>query len=388
VGGPAEIRALFQAGPEVVENIEPNLGRVLGPGSFFALRGAEHHAQRKLLVPSFHGRRLDAYERIVVRETRAEIARWPHGREFATLPAMRRITLNVILRAVFGAEGEDSARLRDLLPRMVGLGARLAALPPGFRGGGRFNPWRRFQELRAGYDAVVDRLLDAGERDAHLDERDDVLALLLRTRLGEIADGGAGAPMSRSRIADQLFTLLAAGHETTATTLAWGMERLRRHPGVLDELVAEIDAGGSTLRAATIMEVQRTRPVIDGVGRQVRAEYLRLGRWTLPRGTSVIASIGLLHSDDAVFPNARVFDPTRYLAGRPDSYEWIPFGGGARRCIGGGFAAMEMSVVLRTLLTELRLAPTTAPAERWCSLGVAAAPARGGRVLVHPRHPG
>lgn len=377
---PAEVKQLFLTSPELIDTIEPNLGRVLGKHSFFALKGEQHKRQRKLLVPPFHGRRLKAYERIVEEETRREIASWPEGQEFATLPSMMAITLNVILRAVFGAEGAEFDELRDVLPRWVELGSKLAVLPVPQWDLGRFSPWGRFHAMRRDYDAIVDRLLAKAEQD-DLDGRDDVLALMLQARYD---DGGR---MSRDEIADQLLTLLTAGHETTATSLAWTFERLRRHPDVMRRLVEEVDAGGSELREATLIEVQRTRPVIDFTGRQVKAPSAQIGRWTLPRGMNVFVSIYLLHNDDTLFPDARRFHPDRFVGARPDTYQWIPFGGGVRRCIGAAFASMEMDVTLRTVLQEFELEATTAPDEKWHSRGVASAPADGGRVVVRRRAP-
>ena len=375
---PAEIRQLFQSDAALVDNIEPNLGRVLGSRSLFALAGEEHRRGRKLLVPPFHGRRLQAYERIVEEETVREMASWPVGRPFPVLPSAMRITLNAILRAVFGAEGEEFDELRDLLPRMVTLGSRLATAPvPRF--GDRFGPWARYFAMRREYDRIVGRLAARTARADDLGERDDVLAMMLQSRYED------GAGMSPQDVADQLLTLLAAGHETTATTLAWAVERLRRHPDVLADLVAEADAGGKRLREATIVEVQRTRPVIDLVGRKVKGEELRLGRWVVPKGYAVLVSIGLLHDDDTVFPDAARFDPARFTGSRPDLYEWIPFGGGTRRCLGAAFAAMEMNVVLRTVLRDVILEPTAEPAERWHSRGVANAPGKGGLAVVRRR---
>jgi cytochrome P450 family 138 len=180
-------------------------------------------------------------------------------------------------------------------------------------------------------------------------------------------------------------TLLAAGHETTATTLAWAVERLRRHPGLLARLAAEADAGGSELRRATILEVQRVRPVIDMAGRRVKAESLPLGEWVIPRGHSILIGIGLVHADEAVFPDAAAFNPDRFAGVRPDRYAWVPFGGGFRRCLGAAFADMEMNVVLATLLREFELIPTGERGERWHSRGVAYAPAKGGRAVVRRR---
>jgi cytochrome P450 len=379
ISNPAEIRQLFLAGPEIAENIQPNLGRMLGRGSMFALTGEEHRRQRKLLVPPFHGRRLAAHARIAEEETARELALWPEGVPFATMPSMMRITVNVILRAVFGAEGADLARLREQLPKAVTLGSFLATVPiPKVRWG----PWGRLLAMRREYDATIARLVAAAERDPRLDERDDVLALLVQSRYDD------GSRMSDAEIADQLLTLLSAGHETTATTLAWAVERLRRHPAVLSELTAETDAGGGALREATITEVQRTRPVIDLVGRQVTAESLQLGRWTLPRGSNVLVGIALIHENETLFPDPRAFRPSRFLVAKPDLYQWIPFGGGTRRCIGAAFANMEMNVVLRTMLRDFSLEPTSERDERWHSRGIANAPAKGGVAVVYRRNTG
>jgi cytochrome P450 len=381
LSNPAEVKQLFLTPPHIVDNLERNLGRVLGPGSMFALVGDEHKKQRKLLVPPFHGRRLASYELIIEEETERELARWPEGQSFATLPSMMRITLNAILRAVFGAEGEEFDQLRDLLPRAVTLGSKLAVLPIPTVDWGRWSPWGRFWMMRREYDAIVEKLITKAAQDKDLDERNDVLALLLQSRYDD------GSAMSHSEIADQLLTLLSAGHETTATTLAWAVERLRRHPKVLRELVDEVDAGGSALRDATILEVQRTRPVIDMVGRQVKAESLQLGRWTLPKGAAVLVSIGLLHENETVFPNPKAFDPSRFVDAKPDLYQWIPFGGGTRRCLGAAFASMEMNVVLRTLLRDFTLVPTHEDDERWHSRGIASAPGKGGQAIVRRRAP-
>jgi len=379
ISDPAEVKQLFKTSPEIADNLDVNLGMILGPNSFFAISGEAHRRQRKLLVPPFHGRRLRRYEAIVEEEAVREMATWPQGREFATLGPMMRITLNAILRAVFGADGAEAAALRDLLPAMVKLGSRLVALPIPRTDLGRWSPWGRVHGYRREYDTIIDQLMAAARQDPALDERDDVLALMLQSRY----DDGSG--MSRGEIGDQLLTLLTAGHETTATTLAWAVERLRRHPQVLRRLADEVDADGSQLREATILEVQRVRPVIDGTVRQVHAPSLQLGRWTLPKGQVVLVSIYLIHCDEALFPNPRRFDPDRFVGSRPDTYQWIPFGGGARRCIGAAFAQMEMNVVLRTLLRDFTLEPTSERGERWHSRGVAYCPAKDGRAVVHRR---
>ncbi|WP_159840755.1 cytochrome P450 [Nocardia sp. CY41] len=377
---PAEIKALFTTSTDLVDNIDVNLGQFLGPGSLFALTGAEHRKQRKLLTPPFHGRRLAVYESLVEEEAVREMADWPSGREFATMDSMMRITLNVILRAVFGAEGAEFEELRRLLPKLVLIASALAAVPVPRRALGRFGPWARFAAYRRRYDEIVGRLIDRATREG-VDERDDVLAMMLQARYDD------GTAMSRGEIADELLTLLTAGHETTATTLSWTIERLRRHPEVLRRLVAEADAGGSQLREATLLEVQRVRPVIDMTLRQVRADTLQLGRWTLPKGQKIVVNIRLMHDNEDLFPNARAFDPDRFVGVRPGTFSWIPFGGGSRRCIGAAFATMEMNVVLRTLLRDFTLEPTDARDERTHFRGVALVPAGKGRAVVHRRTP-
>ncbi|MBF6171880.1 cytochrome P450 [Nocardia blacklockiae] len=378
---PAEVKALFTAGTDVVDNGDVNLGEFLGPQSLFALTGAGHRRHRKLLAPPFHGRRLSVYEALVEEEAVREMASWPTGREFATMDSMMRITLNVILRAVFGAEGAEFERLRTLLPKLVLVASALAAVPVPRKFLGRFGPWARFARYRGEYDALVGRLIDRASGDPALADRDDVLAMLLRSRYDD------GSVLTREEIADELLALLTAGHETTAATLAWTVERLRRHPDVLRRLVSEVDEGGSVLREATLLEVQRVRPVVDITGRSVLVDSLTLGRWTLPKGQGVLVSMRLMHENEELYTDARAFVPDRFVGARPGTFSWIPFGGGARRCIGAAFATMEMNVVLRTLLRDFTLEPTDAPDERTHFRGVALVPAGKGKAVVHRRAP-
>jgi len=358
-------------------NVEPNLDLVLGPGSTFGLQDEAHRRRRKLLVPPFHGKRMRAYENLVEEETLKEIATWPEGQEFAMLRSTNRITLNVILRAVFGAQGAEFDALRKVMPPLVAMGSHLAFLPFLHRDLGPWSPWGRFLGLRREFDVIVQSLIDRVAADRNLEQRDDVLSLMLQSRYED------GTTMSRSDLADELFTLLAAGHETTATQLAWTVERLRRHPGVLSRLVDEVDAGGSDLLQAIIHEVQRSRPVIDGAARQVIAPDMPLGQWVIPHGYTVQVDIPLTHQN--AYPDPDRFDPDRFLTESPDMYSWVPFGGGTRRCLGAAFANMEMNVVLRTMLREFRLVPTNAREERLHSRGVAFAPSEGGRAVVYRR---
>jgi len=378
IGDPALIKDLFTTGSDLVRR-PGNLGNVFGPGSTFSLHGAEHRQRRKLLVPPFHGSRMNGYEAIVEEEVLRETASWPEGREFATLPSMMRITLNAILRAVFGAEGAEFEELRELVPTLVGLGSKMAVLPTRARRDfGRFSPGGRFARQRRRYDDVIARLIAGARSDPNFAERSDVLSLLLAARYDN------GEPISDPHVADELLTLLAAGHETTATTLAWAVERLRRHPELLGRLQAEADGDGSQLLQATVWEVQRTHPVIEGTGR-ITLDRIRLGQWVIPENHIIAVSVVLAHSAEKNFANADAFDPDRFVGNPPDASLWVPFGGGVHRCIGAAFANMEMLVTLRTLLHRFDLTPTHAAGESARSRGVANAPGRGGRAVVYRR---
>lgn len=379
VANPQLAKQVFTTSPEDLGNIQPNLSRLLGSGSVFALDGDDHRRRRRLLAPPFHGKSIKNYENIIEEETLREIAGWPEGTAFPTLPSTMRITLNAILRAVFGAEGSELDELRRIIPPWVTLGSRLAALPKPSRTYGRYSPWGRLAEWRRQYDAIIDKLI-AGERaDPNFACRDDVLALLLRSTYED------GSAMSRKDIGDELLTLLAAGHETTAATLAWAFERLSRHPDLLERLVAEAETDQNELRQAAILEVQRNRTVIDLAGRHVYAPVYELGEWVIPRGYTILVSISQMHSNREAFAEPDRFDPQRFIGSKPSSFAWIPFGGGARRCVGAVFANMEMDVVLRTVLRQFTIETTTAPGEKWHSRGVAFTPKDGGRIVVHRR---
>ena len=379
VGDPQLAKQIFTTSPDELGNIQPNLSRLFGYGSVFGLDGDDHRRRRRLLAPPFHGKSMKNYEAIIEEETLGETASWPEGRPVATLPSMLHITLNAILRAIFGADGAELDELRRLIPPWVTLGSRLAPLPKPKRNYGRLSPWGRLDEWRRRYDVVLDKLIAAERADPNFADRTDVLALMLRSTYED------GSAMSRKDIGDELLALLAAGHETTSATLGWAFERLSRHPDVLAALVAEADNGCNELRQATILEVQRARTVIDFAARRVHPPAYQLGEWVIPRGDSLIVGISQIHDDPEVFVDPERFDPQRYIGGKPSSFAWIPFGGGTRRCVGAAFANMEMDVVLRTVLRHFTIETTTDPGERWHCRGVAYTPKNGGRVVVHRR---
>jgi cytochrome P450 len=379
---PVLAKELFSTGTDLIERPPSgagSIGEAFGPGSTFSLAGDEHRERRKLLAPPFHGKRMRSYDRIIEEEVMREIANWPEGREFETQEPMLRITVGAILRAVFGAEGPALEELRETVPALVTLGSLLVVCPPIVRRDlGPWSPWGRFMRKRRRFDAVIDSLIAEARADPALEERSDVLALLLRARYED------GEPITDSHIADELLTLLGSGHETTASSLAWAIERLRRHPQLLSRLTDEVNAGGSELRQATIWEVQRTRPVLDGTTRRTKTR-IRLGEWVLPENTNIIISIKLAHASEESFPDAASFNPDRFIGTGGKPVAWIPFGGGVNRCVGAAFANMESDIVLRTLLRKFRFAPTDAPGERARWRGVATVPTRGGRAVVYRR---
>lgn len=379
VSDPSLVRQVFTASTDDLINVQPNLSRIFGPGSVFALDRAEHRNRRKLLAPPFHGQSIKNYEKVIEEETLRESANWPEGVEFETLEPMNRITLNVILRTVFGADGGELDYLREIIPPWVKLGSRMAALPaPPFKTGRR-SPWGRLDEFRRNFDRVVFTLIDKAEADPNLEERADILALLLRSRYED------GTAMSRQDVSDELLTLLGAGHETTASALGWAFERLRRHPDVLAKLVAEVDEGGDDFRQAFILELQRARTVIDFAGRHVAASHFELGDWRVERGSNVLVSIADLHDNPDIFADPERFDPDRFVDAKPPTFAWLPFGGGTRRCIGAAFANTEMHVVLRTVLAHFEIETDDAPDEKVHHRGVAYTPKDGGRVVMHRR---
>jgi cytochrome P450 len=376
VSDPALVKQVFRADPAVLHaGTGSPLRDLLGPNSLLGIDEGQHMEQRKLLLPPFKGERMRSYEPMIAQIAAEEIDGWPDEVEFATTRPMQRITLRAIVRAVFGAEGERMHRLEQLLPPWTALGNQVALASWLRHDLGSWSPWGKFLALRARIDAVLDELIVAARTDPGLADRVDVLSLMVQARHED------GNPMSDAEIRDELVTMLVAGHETTANTLSWAVERLRRNPQFLDRLAAEARSGGKALREATIREVQRSRPVIAFAGRVVRKPF-ELDGHVLPPGTRILLAACLTHYDPALFPYPERFDPDRFLDKLPDTYSWIPFGGGIRRCIGASFAHMEMDVVLRVLFQRVQLLPTTAPDEPWSFAGVVWSAGRGGTAAV------
>jgi len=363
VSDPAEIRRIHAEPPEVLRGgassqvLEP----FAGPSSILLTDGEEHLRARRLVLPPFHGERMEARRGEIAQMAAAEVARWPLGEPIATLPRMQALTLDVILRVVLDApDAALRTAIRGALDLAQSLGrlAVLSLVPPGTP------PWRRFERAVARVDALLlaaIRARPAGGA-AVIDEL--------------IAAGG-----SERELRDQVVTLLAAGHETTAGALAWACERLARHPAVQERLREEGDA----YLAATVKEVLRTRPVLSITPRKAVIAY-ELGGHTLPAGTHVTPCVYLAHRRPELWPEPTAFRPERFLGARTPP-GWLPFGGGIRRCAGAAFATMELHEVLRAVVARVRLAPDRPAGERMRRRGVTLSPSRGGRVIVTARAP-
>ena len=347
---PAEIKELFQGPHEQLRAGEANamLGPVVGQRSVLLLDGAEHLRHRRLLLPPFHGQRMQAFAAAMRRSADVEIDAWPVGEPFALLPSMQSLTLRVIVQAVFGYEpGAEEEELRRRLRAMVAPLARprsmalLAALPM------LFGRQARMDDAFAGARRAVDEVLypEIARRralgDDALADSDDVFSGLL------LAEDEDGRRLSDAEVRDELVTLLLAGHETTATGLAWSLDLLLHAPAVHARALEQDDR----YLDAVVKESLRLRPVIPGVGRVVRGEPFRVDGYAIPPGMEINPSIRVIHRREDLYPRAGEFRPERFLVeDPPDTYTWIPFGGGTRRCLGASFALMEMRIVLARVL--------------------------------------
>jgi cytochrome P450 len=386
---PAAIKAVFTGDPDLLLAGEGNriLEPLVGRHSVLLLDGAEHLRHRRLLLPPFHGERLHRYGERIAAIVRREVERWPVGVPVALRPRLQAITLEVIMRVVFGIEeAERLDRVRTLLRQVLDLAARRSLLfllfwlarPQAERPWG---PWARFQRAVARVDAVLAGEIDRRRREPSTADREDILSLLLQARDEQ------GEPMTDAELRDELITLLVAGHETTATSLAWAFEGLLCSPGPLARVRGEIPQGGGPYLDAVIKETLRLWPVIPIVVRRLAAP-MELQGHALPAGAHVAPCIYLAHRRPDAYPEPATFRPERFLDGAADPFAWLPFGGGTRRCLGASFALYEMKVVLATVLGEARLRPTLRPPEPIRRRGLTFAPARDALVVLEERRAG
>lgn len=374
---PADIKVVFAGDPTIFHAGEANavLSSLLGSSSVLVIDEDEHRERRRQMLPAFH-RDAVARQVEVMTEIAAEnVAGWPVGTPFPVAPKMAEITLEVILRTVIGAsDPERLAALRAVMPRLLSVGPweTLAVASPGLR---RRRPWRALQRNIEEADRLLYAEIADRRADPELATRTDVLAMLVR------AADEDGRTMTDRQLRDQLMTLLAAGHETTATGLSWALERLTRHPAVLDKAVHAARAGDDEYLDAVARETLRIRPVVFDVGR-VLTQSVEVAGYRLPAGVMVAPGIGLVHDRDDVYPAADRFDPDRMLGVTHGPTTWFPFGGGNRRCLGATFAMVEMRVVLREILRRADLFTTTAADETQRVKHVTLVPNRGARICV------
>ncbi|HEX5909069.1 MAG TPA: cytochrome P450 [Thermoleophilaceae bacterium] len=379
---PEDIKTVFRGTPE-----ETNMGdinglfrRVLGSNSLLVIDGDEHLRQRRLLLPPFHGERIAEHYGAMLEAAEEDVAGWEEGQTLTLQPHMQAMTLNVILAAVFGlGPGERRDRFRVLLARLLELNTTLATTLPQLRIelGGR-SPWGKLMRCTA----EVDELLydEITRRRAQRDRTSgDVLSLLL-----DAQDADDGQAMTDRELRDQLLTMLVAGHETTATALAWAFERLLRNPAVLVRVTGELAQGSTTYLDATIKEVLRLRPVVPITARKITVPF-EVGGRTYEPGTVLMPCIYLLHRHPDIYERPEEFLPERFIEHSPPPYSWIPFGGGVRRCLGSGFALAEMRAVMQTVLTRVQLAPEREASERVVRRAFTISPREGARVVVQQR---
>ncbi len=382
---PDHVESLFKAKPADAPSLtgESPLRPILGPNSVLILVGERHLRERKLLLPPFHGEAVQRYVELILRVAEREIDRWPVGRPFALAPRMQSVTLDVIMGGIFGIEGTPSPgtpeyRIRQTFRRLLRISTKLVWQLVELQNLGRTEP----RGVMRAVLNVADRELYAAIRTRRQEDsaigKTDVLSLLLQAR------DEHGQPLSDEHIRDELMSLVLAGHETTANSLAWTFERLVRNPGPYERLRLATRAGGDQAEAyveATIHEGMRVRPVIPMVVRLVRRTW-QLGDYVVPAETPVAVSIVALHHREDVYPDPFGFRPERFLDRKPGTYTWIPFGGGIRRCLGASLAMAEQRVVLDAIARRTDMAAPDPRPERARQRNVTMIPSRGGRVIV------
>jgi cytochrome P450 len=377
---PAEAKEVFTAPPDVLHPGEGAqvLEPVVGASSVILLDESAHLSQRKLMLPAFHGERMEALRGVLEEVTEREVAGWPLGEPFELHPRLQALTLEVILRAVFGLdEGERLDMLRDRLTRILEFGSSPASLLPFLQRG---RVWNDFVAGRAEVDRLLFDLIDERRAEENGDDRDDVLAMLLAARHED------GSTMSKQELRDELMTLLVAGHETTASELSWAFERLARTPRVVRELTAAVDSGnGDAYVTATTQETLRHRPVLPQAAPRLVKRPVEIGGFLYPEGVCLAANSYLIHHDPAIYPDPYEFRPERFLDEPPGTYTWIPFGGGRRRCLGASFAMLEMKVVLRAVFARAEPVPAAGVTEGSRRRSITLSPRRGATTVLRAR---
>jgi cytochrome P450 len=383
ISDPGEVKQVFTAAPDVLHPGEGArvLEPVVGANSVILLDEAAHMEQRKLILPAFHGEKMERLSELIAEVAEREIASWPRGELIRLGPRFQRLTLEIILRAVFGLDpGERLDALRTRLSAMLAFGDRPISLlppPPGRVATvlERHGPFAHFLRLQEEVDKLLFELIDERRRDAA--ERDDILSMLVDARHED------ESPMSAQELRDELMTLLVAGHETTASTLAWTFERLVRIPEVLARLNDEVaGSDGDAYITATVQEALRRRPVLPNAAPRLVKRPLEVGGWSYPTDVCLVPNAYLLHHDPEIYSDPYAFRPERFLDDPPGTYTWIPFGGGRRRCIGASFAMLEMTIVIRSILERQAVEPVAPQPEHARRRNITITPGAGSRVTL------
>jgi cytochrome P450 len=376
---PEAIRELFTGDQSDLKAGEANsfMEPMLGPHSVLVLDGPEHLRQRKLLLPPFQGSRVAAFREIIRDVAEREIAGWRPGAELVLRERMRALTFEVICRAVFGVTRRDRVeRLRERLVAVVDSSPLFMISRAARADLGPLSPGGRFARRLRAADALLEEEIERRRAEPDLEQRSDVLSLLLTAR------DERGEGMTNAELRDELFTMLAAGHETTATGLAFAFELLLRTPRVLARLREELDRGeDDSYLDAVVKETLRLRPVLDAAERTLTVPREVAG-WELPAGVKVYPGIVLVHMREDLYPRPREFRPERFLEEAAESYSWLPFGGGIRRCIGAALAQVEMAEVLRVAVPAVQLRPLRERPDPVVLRGITLAPRYGVRVAV------
>ncbi|MGI8609175.1 MAG: cytochrome P450 [Candidatus Dormibacteria bacterium] len=384
VSDPEAIRTVFADRGERTHAGEGNsiLEPILGRNSLLTLDGPEHTRQRRLVHPPFHGARMQGYVETIREVTNGVVDEWPVDQVFALRDSTQSLTLKVILRTVFGlVEGQRMAHVERLIQKVTAPASTpLGVLALLQRDLGPLRVWSNFLRDRELLDRALYAEIAVRRESADVAERDDILSILL------LARDEAGEPMSDVELRDELMTLLLAGHETTATALAWFFDLVLHHPPVLERLVAEAATAQTIYLDAAISETLRLRPVVAMVARKLQ-EDMQVGQHVLPRGTVVAPNIFLTHRRADLYPDPLAFRPERFLEERVETYSWLPFGGGIRRCVGADFALMEMRVAIPEILRRVDLAAADPRMERIRRRAVTLVPAHGTRVVVRRKAP-
>ena len=380
---PEELKQVFTAPPDVLHPGEGTriLEPIVGPNSILLLDEGAHMSQRKLVLPAFHGERMRGLEEMVAEVAREQIRSWPRGESVPIHPRMQSLTLEVILAAVFGLRsGPRLDQLRVALTGMLDFGmSPLSLLPPARRAPFGRGPWARFLEIRARADELIYSEIRE-RRDQGDGGGSEIINSLVAARHED------GSPMTDVEIHDELMTLLVAGHETTATQLAWALERLTRAPAVLSRLVEAVDDGdGDPYMTAVIRESLRLRPVLLNAAPRTVKKPIEVGGVLYEPRVHLLPSAWLVQHDPDVYPEPYAFRPERFLESDPGTYTWIPFGGGRRRCVGASFAQMEMAIVLRELLRVSEVSAGVEGPEATVRRAITVTPARGGETVLTAR---